>query len=373
MERLKISLIPKSKVGGKLSIPIEVKKRCVQMTKGGMTSREVYATYYSKMYSTKYEDFRSMLKRWKKKVNADDALLEKGNLSYGFTPNATTVQVNSEGEIVQSWIKSKAEDRLYIELIENIKNLPPFEPIGKKQIKPIDRMLEITFDDMHFGVGTFDDYKETLQDTIEIIEAHQYKEINIIIGADLLHTDDLKGHTSNGTFIGEIDISKAYNDTLRFYFALMEKSLECSEKVKVTYSMGNHSETLSWTIIQILKVKFPQAEYDDEFEHRKVIIYGKIFIGLTHGDTIKKNLRDVKELFIEENTMAYAKAKIKEIHVSHLHQLKETGDINGCVVRRLSTKVPADKWSTKKGYTCAVKRFMLFEYSSDKLLSIHYV
>jgi hypothetical protein len=206
------------------------------------------------------------------------------------------------------------------------------------------------------------------------MESHQYKEINVIIGADLLHTEDLKGHTSNGTYIGEIDVPKAYNDTLRFYFALMEKALNCSERVKVTYSIGNHSETLSWTIVQVLKVKFPQAEYDDSIDElRKVIIYGNIFIGLTHGDTIKSNLRDVKDLFIEENTMAYAKAKIKEIHVSHLHLLKETGDMNGCVVRRLSTKVPADKWSKKHGYTTGVKRFMLFEYSSDKLLSIHYV
>ena len=98
-----------------------------------------------------------------------------------------------------------------------------------------------------------------------------------------------------------------------------------------------------------------------------------IFIGITHGDAIKGNLRDVKELFIEENTMAYAKAKIKEIHIGHYHVSKETGDINGCVVRRLSTKVPPDKWHKKHGFTSAVKRFMLFEYSSDKLLSIHYV
>ena len=354
-------------------IPIEVKKKCIELNQN-MTTREVYTSYYSKQYDLSFDSFKRQLKRWKKKVIADDELLETGNLSYNFTPHATTVQVNKDGEIVQSWIKSKAEDRLYIELIENIKSLPAFKPIEKKQIKPIDRMLEITFDDMHFGIGTFEDYKETLQDTIEIIESHKYKEINIIIGEDLLHTDDFKGHTSNGTYIGEVDLVKAYNDTLRFYFTLMESSLKNSERVKVTYSVGNHSETISWTIVQVLKVKFPQAEYDDSIdEYRKVITYGNIFIGITHGDTIKSNLRDVKELFIEENTMAYAKAKIKEIHVAHLHHLKETGDMNGCVVRRLSTKVPADKWHKKHGYTAAVKRFMLFEYSSDKLLSIHYV
>jgi len=54
-------------------------------------------------------------------------------------------------------------------------------------------MLEINFADMHFGVAAFEDYIETLQDTIEIIETHQYKEINIIIGDDLLHADNFGG------------------------------------------------------------------------------------------------------------------------------------------------------------------------------------
>jgi len=355
-------------------IPIEVKKKCVDMANSGKTTREVYTEYYSKHHDLSFESFKRQLKRWKKKVYADNKILETGNLGYKFTPYATTVQIGKYGKITQSWIKSKAEDSLYIELIENIKNLPSFEPIPKRDKQAVDRMLEIPFDDMHWGVATFEDYLDTLQDTLEIIESHQYKEINIIIGADLLHTEDFKGHTSNGTYIGEIDIVKAYNDALRFYFAIMEKALECSERVRVIYSLGNHSATLSWTIVQVLKVKFPQAEYDDSIDDlRKVITFGNIFIGFTHGDTIKSNLRDIKDLFVEENTIAYAKAKIKEIHVSHLHLQKETGDINGCVVRRLSTKVPADKWSKKHGFTSAVKRFMLFEYSSDKLLSIHYV
>ena len=363
-----------SERGEILSIPISVKKKCIELQSQGLTSREVYTQYFSSISDTKYSGFRVMLQKWKRKIQADDTILETANLGYGFVPHDATVQVNSKGEITQSWVKSKASDSLYLELIENIKNLSAFPPIEKKKAEPIDRMLEITFDDAHFGVATFEDYIETLQDTITIIESHQYKEINIIIGEDLLHTDDLKGHTSNGTYIGEIDVPKAYNDCLRFYFALMEKALEHSERVLVTYSIGNHSETLSWTIVQVLKVKFPQAEYDDSLENdRKVITFGEIFIGVTHGDNIKCSLRDVKELFVEENTMAYALATIKEIHIGHYHVLKETGDINGCVVRRLSTKVPPDRWHKRKGYTTAVKRFMLFEYSDKKLLDIHYV
>lgn len=354
-------------------VTIQDKKKCIELSRQGLTAREVYTQYYSKLYDTSFDTFRALLKKWKKKSFADDKLLEVGNLSYAFKPNATTVQVNGQGEIVQSWIKSKADDNLYIELIDAIKNLQPFEPVERIEKQSVDRMLEIPFDDMHWGIATFKDYESTLNDTLEIMESHFYKEINIIIGEDLMHTDDLKGHTSNGTYIGEVDIPKAYNGCLRFYFPIVETALRQAEQVRITYSMGNHSETISWTIVQVLKVKFPQAEYDDRLEPRKILTFGQVFLGITHGDTIPKDLRRVKELFIEEYTMEYAQSKVKEIHVGHLHQEITTGDINGCVVRRLSTKVPMDKWHKQNGYTMAMKRFMLFEYSSDRLLSIHYV
>jgi len=213
----------------------------------------------------------------------------------------------------------------------------------------------------------------TLQDTLQIIARTHYKEINVVVGEDLLHNDNFRGTTSNGTYIGEVDIPSAYNDALAFYFNIIQLALQCSDRVRVIYSMGNHSESLSWTIVQVLKTKFPQLEVDDSIEPRKIIVFEKVFIGITHGDTIKGNLRDVKDLFVEENLSAYAKAKVKEIHIGHYHVLKETGDLNGCVVRRLSTKVPPDRWHKKKGFTAANKRFMIFLYGKDRLLSIYYV
>ena len=142
-------------------IPIEVKRKCIEMQKQGMTAREIYNQYYSLHYDTKLTGFQSMLKRWKKKIKADDEILETGNLSYKFTPHATTVQIDRDGEIVQSWIKSKADDNLYLELIDNIKNLPPME-IEKTELKKIeDYMLEIPLYDMHWGINDYKYYEKT--------------------------------------------------------------------------------------------------------------------------------------------------------------------------------------------------------------------
>lgn len=355
-------------------ISIEDKKKCVGMTINGLNSKEVYEQFYSHKYTTGYESFRHMLKRWKKKYEVDETILESGNLGYKFTPHATTVQVNANGEVIQAWVKSHASNNLYAELIENIRNLKPFEPIKRKSNKVTDRMLEIPHDDAHFGIAFYEDYEDTLNDTIEIIEEKPNKEINIVMGADLMHTNDMQGHTNKGTYIGEIDMVRAYNDALKFYFALIECALRNSERVRVIYTKGNHSECLSWTIVQVLKVKYPQCEFDDNLdEERKIILYEKVFIGVTHGEELPGNLKDIKNLFMEEHPLEYCNATVKEIHTSHLHTEKDTGDIGGCVVRRLSTRVPTDKYHKKHGYTCNNKRFMLFEYSKDRLKSIRYV
>ncbi len=177
-------------------IPIRVKKKCIEMSSQGMTSRQIYTEYYSKHYSTAYEGFRSMLKRWKKKSFADNEILEIGNLGYNFTPHATTVQVNSEGEIIQSWIKSRTEDTLFLELIDNIKNLPKLERITQERETPGEYMLEIPFYDMHWGINDYKYYEKTLHETLEIISRRTYEEINIIIGQDLFHNDDFRGRTS---------------------------------------------------------------------------------------------------------------------------------------------------------------------------------
>ena len=306
-------------------------------------------------------------------MQADGKILEGGNLGYDYTPHASTVQVNNKGEVVQAWIKSKANDGVYLKLIDTIKNLEPFEPIEKLTTETLERMLEIKLDDLHFGVAFFKDYERTLQNTLEVIESKQYEEINIVIGEDLAHTNDFKGHTNKLTYIGEVDMPRGYKDALRFYGLMIEKALKHGKTVNIIYSMGNHSEALSWTIIQVLKAKYPQANYDDRLVERKAITYREIFIGLSHAEETPGNLRDIKDIFMQEFLQEYAKAKTREIHLGHKHKQKELEDINGCVVRRLPSGVPTDKYTYRHGWTGTIKRFMLFEYTADELKEIHYV
>lgn len=353
-------------------IPIEVKRKCIEMQKQGMTAREIYNQYYSLHYDTKLTGFQSMLKRWKRKIKADDEILETGNLNYNFTPHATTVQIDRDGEIVQSWIKSKAEDNLYLELIDNIKNLPPLK-IEKTELETIeDYMLEIPLYDLHFGIADLEHYKETLQEVIDIIKRRNYREINIIIGQDLFHNDDFRGRTASGREIEKVNIRKAWNDAREFYYQIISKAIKHSQKVKVIYSKGNHDESMSWAFTQMIKAEFKDIEIDDEFKERKIIVFGDNFIGITHGEKGQAKSRKLNNMFVIEYPQEFAQAKVREVHAGHLHSERIIDEF-GIMARRLSSGNISDEWHNEQGYVGAHKRFMLFEWSLKKLVAIYYV
>lgn len=352
-------------------VAIEVKKKCVEMSQSGMTAREVFTQYYSKYYDTSFDGFRSMLKKWKRKVKADEKILEVGNLEYKFMPYATTVQVNKDGQITQSWIKSKANDSLLLELIETVKNNTPYEKIEIVYKEEAKGMLEIPLFDMHLGVSDLEYYMPTLQEILLLMDKQTYEEINIIIGQDMIHNDNFKGTTTKGTLIEKINVVKAWNDAKTFWYNIIDKAIEKANKVQIIYSQGNHDRVVTWSFMQMLKERYGDI-VDDSLNQRKCITYGTNFIGFTHGEFKKNKPMDLRSQFSVKFPMEFARSKVIEIHCGHLHHETEK-DEYGVMCRRLCTSNKEDEWSDEEGYIGANKRFMVFEWSLDKLKSIHYV
>lgn len=355
------------------TIPIQVKRKCVEMAKQGLNSREIYNQYYSKIQSTSYDSFRTLLKRWKKKTFADDGLLESANLGYKFIPHDSTVQVNGSGEIIQAWIKQKAEEENTIEqVLEAIKKNTPHEKITPNKKAEASGMLEINLCDLHFGIADLEYYRPTLEEILLIITKQHYEEINVMLGQDQFHNDNFKGITTKGTLIQKVDIEKAWNDAKTFWYNVIDTACEYSNKVKLIYIPGNHDYCLSWTFMQMLKERYQDLEIDDSLGKRKCVTYGDNFIGLTHGEFKKSKPSDLRSQFSVKFPMEFARSKVKEIHCSHLHTEWEK-DEYGVMIRRLSTGNKDDSWSDDEGYIGANKRFMIFEWLLDKLKSIHYV
>jgi hypothetical protein len=359
------------------SIPYTLKQRCVALFESGKSYREIYNFYISVMGQTQsFKSFRITLRRWKKKVSLDEKIIKDQqilhdvNIALGYNMNKATVQYNAQTkEIEKVWARINESTSSVNQLIEVIKDVKPIQV----EIDPIEvkekRLLEIPLFDSHFGVSDYEYYKPTQAKIMDKLSSRKWEEVLFILGQDMLHNDDFRGRTSNGTQIETVDMVKAWNDARMFYQPLLEQAIKQSNSVKVMYAKANHDESLSWAFVQMVKVMYPQIQFDDEIIERKVHTFGLNFIGVTHGDKARKNLHNI---FPIEFPVEWSKAKNREIHIGHFH-VEDAKDIFGMVVRTLATKNKTDKWHKDNGYVGAHKRFMLFEYSEDNLESIHYV
>lgn len=252
-------------------------------------------------------------------------------------------------------------------LVDRFHNVPTveIEPIKTRATN----YLNIPLFDMHFGIADYEYYKGVQSEIAEIIKSG-FKEILFVIGQDMFHNDDFRGRTARGTQIQRVDMEKAWDDAMSFYLPLIELSLKSSREVKIVYSKGNHDESMSWAFVKGLEGRYPQIKFDTYFRERKAVMLGKNFVGINHGD--KKRMESIAENFATEFPLEWSRATTREVFTGDLHHEKVL-DKGGLVLRRMPTGAKTDDWHDDYGYTTAHKRFEIFEYTEDKVSTIHYI
>lgn len=253
-------------------------------------------------------------------------------------------------------------------LIASLDKIKPIT-IKKQETKDASKLLEIPLYDMHFGVSTLEYYEKHLQEIVYKIRSRKWEKILFIIGQDLLHNDNFKGQTANGTIIDKVNMEKAFDEALEFYTTLIYEAVPNANEVEAIYVKGNHDESMAYGLFRTLKATFPQVSFDGSLKQRKAFTWEKIFIGLSHGD---KGANRILENFISEHGKLIAHADVKEVHLGHLHTEKSK-DQFGITQRTLATANKTDDWHDDNGFVGANKRFQLFEYSPTSLDAIYYI
>ena len=351
-----------------MHIDIETKKKCVEAYNQGQPPREIYKNIYHEDYpTTGYESFKRMLRTWRKRIYPSKDTLDGGTYE-GFVAHHATVQVNAKGEIIQAWVKQALDDGQWDELLRVIhENADPvrIEPVSGEGIG----MLEIPLFDMHLPLS---DHTKSIQSLLAIVRHQKWEEINIVIGQDMFHNDDMRGHTSSGRQIEKVDIPAAWETAKAIWYSVIETSLLMSDRVNLIYSKGNHDESISWAFVQMLKDHFSQVNVDDSLKQRKCIYWKNCFIGITHGSYTKNKANDLRGQFTIGFPVEFANASVREIHAGHLHHEME-GDNYGVMVRRLSRNGKEDEWSDDEGFVGSHKRFMIFEWMPGRLHALYYI
>lgn len=356
------------------TIPLKVKRECCRLKKEGKTSKEIYNEYYLKVIDSPctFESFGRLLRKWMTKSFPDDTTLECGTYE-GFIAHNATVQVSNTGEIVQAWIKQKAEDLDIEGLVKTLKE--SIEPYGyePKIDDAADRMLEIPLFDMHWGISFMEDYESVLNEVLNLIHTRHWDKIVIPFGQDYFHNDSIvNATTTKGTVIDKVDMIRAVKEGRQFITTIIDAALNNSNETKVYYSPGNHDRSVTWMFMQVLLERYGPEIVDDSMEYRKVFTYGKNSVMVTHGDSKQATAKNLSNIFAISFPEEFAQANVREVHAGHLHHEKE-GDIFGVMIRRLSSGVAVDDWSNRQDYIGTHRRFMIFEWDLDHLRSIHYV
>ena len=356
------------------TIPLKVKRECCRLKREGKTSKEIYNEYYLKTIDSRctFESFGRLLRKWMTKSFPDDTTLECGTYE-GFIAHNATVQVSNTGEIVQAWIKQKAEDLDIEELVKTLKeSIEPYE-YEPKINDTADRMLEIPLFDMHWGISFMEDYDPVLNEVLNLIHTRHWDKIVIPFGQDYFHNDSIvNATTTKGTAIDKVDMIRAVKEGRQFITTIIDAALNNSNETKVYYSPGNHDRSVTWMFMQVLLERYGHEVVDDSIEYRKVFTYGKNSVMVTHGDSKQATAKNLSNIFAISFPEEFAQADVREVHAGHLHHEKE-GDIFGVMIRRLSSGVAVDDWSNRQDYIGTHRRFMIFEWDLDHLRSIHYV
>lgn len=307
----------------------------------------------------------------------------KGGNKIALWQSKLTVKPNANGVDIESAVKH-------------------FEMLDRKGVNPVpmvlqtgNRMAEVNISDAHLGKlcwhgDTPEDYdskiaKQVFNSVIGEISMRlsilPIEEILFVWANDFFNSDNEAKTTTAGTPQDtDLRAKKMFNIGCEMLVTAIESLKHATNNpdviipVKTFYTPSNHDEETSYHALGFLKAWFrndPDVTVDQDAYPRKYIAYGNSLTGFTHGD--KENSNGSKDkasrlasLMPIEARDLWGKAKYCEMHAAHLHSEQMIQEINGVIVRRISSPTATDTWHTTSGYIGSVRKAQVFIYDKER-------
>jgi len=294
---------------------------------------------------------------------------------------------------VKVWLKKKQAaydlENIRREFLEDLKQLSPKVPYNKKQnIDKDGKLLEITIFDLHFGKVAWHEevgenynikiaserFNDCIDYFINLYQGTNIEKILLPISNDFFNSD--KSHPYNSTTSGTPqEEDTRWQNTFRKGRELLIKNIQKLSQiapVEVKVIPGNHDYERSFYLGDSLEGWFhndQNVNIDNSPNPRKYFSFGKNLIGFTHGNNEK--VADLPMIMAQENPTDWAMTYYREFHLGHLHHKKEgkfnaTNELQGVMVRHMSSLSGTDSWHHKKGYIGARKSAESFLWDKEK-------
>lgn len=258
-------------------------------------------------------------------------------------------------------LAAKREIEELRELAKRISKAPP--PI-KRPKHPSGNLLEINIPDAHigklaWGVETggpnydtniaIETYVRAFDELMARTSGYDIDEIWMVIGNDILNSDDAEGRTTKGTPVSTDGRYHRSFKLLRTAIAECIRKARARAMVKVIFVPGNHDQLSVWHLgdsIECLFHNVSDVEIDNEPRYYKYHQFGSVMLMFTHGDKGKRG--EYPLMMATERPEMFGATKFREAHTGHTHQTK-LDETHGVRVRVLPALCPADDWHAENG------------------------
>jgi len=241
-------------------------------------------------------------------------------------------------------------------------------PTCRFDYDPEGEILEIKIPDLHIGLmawreetGTDYDLKivkqrffQCINDILERCKGRKFKKIVLVLLGDIIHVDNDKQETTNGTF-QQVDgrtakITGCAEDIIVDGITMLGDKAP----VEYIYIPGNHDRTIGYMLARSISNVFrndPNVTFDISPNPIKYRRYGVGLVMYHHGDAPKKN---IAELPMKHAREELSHAKFVEINMGHYHD-EEVKSVNGARVRYFPTICASSYWEHQQGYGAPLK------------------
>jgi hypothetical protein len=232
-------------------------------------------------------------------------------------------------------------------------------------------LLDVSLHDAHFGKlawgmetgKDFDlkiieaDYCGAIDDMLHIVRHWNIERIQMVVGSDCFHVDNIVGTTTKGTRVDSTDdrLSKVFEVVFRCLEYAARRFREVAD-VELFYVPGNHDYTTAWHLCLTLGAAFQGDEHvavDYTPSPRKYRTYGPTLMGYDHGDECA--LDKLPLIMATDGPDLWAASTYRRWFTGHRHKrakFKYTASdtFNGVEVHILPSLSGTDLWHFRKGF-----------------------
>lgn len=242
-------------------------------------------------------------------------------------------------------------------------------------------MLELSIPDLHVGKMAwgketgYEDYdiklakhcfEQALTALIERTSSYRFDQVLLVLGNDLLHTDNRQGATEAGTAVDtDGRYHKAFYETRLMVTDAIER-LRGVAPVMTKMVPGNHDYLSTWHLGDSLECTFAKCKdvtIDNAPTGRKYHQFGRVMLMFAHGN--KGKLADYPLVMATEQPTMFGATQHREAHTGDKHTTR-VHEYHGVKVRISPALCASDSWHSENLFVGNARSAEAFVWHQDE-------